>query len=308
MLSNGSWTDSVDKAAAAFLYFGCRGGHSRPSAAKSDRAVRDGTACRGAAACAMSGCFAPRPARTDSAVRIRGPPTKAKHGNRPLLGRLERGATADLPVSAETLSRCVSYSEPAASGDECVTIQIELEATCGNRGRVLHKSPRTSRETSPRTGDALTTRCPVNDDAGAGPRDSTPPRHQVHRLHNRNGTAVLKRFVRKSRCQYRRPRTVLTVTPGSGATLDRRAHESCPVKAPAQPVPSLTIGSSQVSEGLGETRLGNRRRSRILANVPGDLDGPRTDIWSRVLCDYTPGGGRNRTAHDCHTEQRFHHR
>ena len=37
---NGSWTDSVDMAAAAFLCFGCRGAHSRPSAAKSDRAVR----------------------------------------------------------------------------------------------------------------------------------------------------------------------------------------------------------------------------------------------------------------------------
>ena len=36
---NGSWTDSVHKAAAAFLCFGCRGAHSRPSGAKSDRAV-----------------------------------------------------------------------------------------------------------------------------------------------------------------------------------------------------------------------------------------------------------------------------
>ena len=37
---NGSWTDSVDMAAAAFLCFGCRGAHGRPAAAKSARAVR----------------------------------------------------------------------------------------------------------------------------------------------------------------------------------------------------------------------------------------------------------------------------
>ena len=36
---NGVGRDSVDKAAAAFLCFGCRGAHSRPSPAKSDRAV-----------------------------------------------------------------------------------------------------------------------------------------------------------------------------------------------------------------------------------------------------------------------------
>jgi hypothetical protein len=174
-------------------------------------------------------------------------PAHAARKAKPEIGRRlvlsERGATADLPVSAETFSGSVSHSEPAVSGEERVAIEVELETTRRNGRRVLHKSPRTSCEASTAARDALTTRRPVEDDAGTGPRDSTPPRHQVQRLHNRNGTAVLKRFVCKSRCQYRRPRTVLMVTPCSGATRDRRAHESCPVQARAQPVPSLTIGS-----------------------------------------------------------------
>jgi hypothetical protein len=210
----------------------------------------------------------------------------------------ERGAAAYLPVSAETFSRGVSQSESSASGDEPVAIDVELETTRGDGRRVLHKSPSTSCEASTSAGDAFTTRRPVEDDAGPGPGDSTPPRHQVQRLHNRNGTPMLKRFVRKRQCQYPRARTVFTVAPRSRPTLDRRAHESCPVQAPAQPVPSLTIGSSQVSEGLSETRLWNRYGSRILANVPGDLERTWTGIRHRcVLRDHTSGGDRNQAAH-----------